>query len=608
MHQPLTGTTRSLFDPYMVVIYGMTLGVPLLVLPGIVDNAFNTPKNLVLITGAALMAGMYGFQYFRGKEVFSTTSYTPRLLVGLVLLNLFNLFYTQNDYFTTRAAALNIACLLVLFFLSIRLDGKRAFCIVTITAFAGVLVSVVTYLQFTGHFLLFPWAHKGIMVMGTIGNSNYLGAYLVFPLFAVAALVFLFRGPWRLLALAAFFFVLGAFLFSRARAGWFGFFLSLPFFLWLLGRIHRFRVLSYVRSHPRRIATGAILGIVILATLWFAAPDRFHNMMSLRQVTRSDTLRLRIQKYYAGSWWLFKQSPLFGTGLWSFRNRVYWAQAEIEKKNPGFFKGYTEPKPRRVHTEYLEILNDGGLVAAAALALFLVVVLRHGWHVIFQEDAPTRDRVLAAMAFCSLIAILLASVFFFSFRINSTLFITVLNMGILEGLYVNHNGLRTPTPGWGGVSGRFLIPVVILVLVGWVWYTGIKPFRSEQEHWQYKMAIQKGQLQEAETHLLRAIAFDPHNTAYCTYAAQFYMNALRNFPEAGKYLERAILDFNGDITRWSVFFMKGMLKFQSGALFEAREAFEQALYFNPEFQPARQKLEEVNQVIKTHDRVMIKIR
>jgi len=62
-----------------------------------VDNAFNTPKNLVLITGAALMAGMYGFQYFRGKEVFSTTSYAPRLLVGLVLLNLFNLFYTQND-------------------------------------------------------------------------------------------------------------------------------------------------------------------------------------------------------------------------------------------------------------------------------------------------------------------------------------------------------------------------------------------------------------------------------------------------------------------------------------------------------------------------------
>lgn len=608
MQQPSTDTNRSLFAPFMIVIYGLTLGVPVLVLPGIVDNAFNTPKNLVLIAGAALMAAMYAFQYLRGQKVFSAKTPAPKLLVGLILLNLFNLFYTQNDYYTTHAAALNIACLLVFFFLSIGLDGKRALWIVWIAALAGVLVSVVTYFQFTGHFILFKWAHKGIMVMGTIGNSNYLGAYLVFPLFALVALLFLVKGPWRLVPLSLFLFILGAFLFSRARAGWFGFFLSLPLFLWLLTRIHPFRVRSFVRSHPRRVATGVVLGIVVLTTLWFAAPDRLHKMMDIRQVTRSDTLRLRVQKYYQGSWWLFKQSPLFGTGLWSFRNRVYWAQAEIEKKYPGFFEGYAEPKPRRVHTEYLEILNDGGLVAAAALALFLVIVLRHGWRVIHQEGVPPRDRVLAAMAFCSLIAILLASVFFFSFRINTTLFMTVLNLGILEGLYVHHNGLRTPIRGWGGASGRFLIPVAILVLVGWVWFTGIKPFRAEQEHWQYKMALQKGQLQEAETHLLQAIELDPHNTAYCTYAAQFYMNALRNFPEAGTYLERAILDFNGDITRWSVFYMKGMLKFQSGALFEARKAFERALYFNPEFEPARQKLKEVNQVIKDHDRVMIRIR
>jgi O-antigen ligase len=592
----------------MPVIYLMTLAVPVLVLPGIVDNAFNTPKNLVLFVGAALMAGLYAFQYLRGKEVPSAKSATSRLLVGLVLLNLFNLLYTQNDYYSIHAASLNIACLLVFYFLSIRVNGNRALRIVAIAAFAGVLVSVVTYLQFTGHFILFKWAHKGIMVMGTIGNSNYLGAYLVFPLFAVVSLIFLLKGPWRLLPVAVFIFMLGAFFFTRARAGWFGFFLSLPVFLWLMARIHRFRVLPYLRAYPRRVATGAILAIVLLASLWFAAPDRLHNMMDPRQVTRSDTLRLRIQKYYAGSWWLFKQSPLFGTGLWSFRNRVYWAQAEIEKKNPGFFEDYAEPKPRRVHTEYLEILNDGGVVAAAALALFLVIVLRHGWRVIRQEDIPVRDRTLAAMAFCSLIAILLASVFFFSFRINSTLFMTVLMMGILEGLYLNHNGLITSTQGWRGASGGFLIPVVVLVLVGWVWYTGIKPFRAEQEHWQYKMSLQKRQLQEAEAHLIRAVELDPHNTAYCTYAAQFYTNALRNFPEAGKYLERAILDFNGDITRWSIFFMKGVLKFQSGALFEAREAFEQALYFNPKFEPAQQKLQEVNQVIQTHDRVMIKIR
>jgi hypothetical protein len=54
--------------------------------------------------------------------------------------------------------------------------------------------------------------------------------------------------------------------------------------------------------------------------------------------------------------------------------------------------------------------------------------------------------------------------------------------------------------------------------------------------------------------------------------------------------------------------MKGLLRFQIGNPYEARSAFEKALYYNPNFQEARQKLEEVNRVIKDNDSVMIKFR
>ncbi len=596
-------------DPYVAVLYVMTLLIPLLVLPGIVDNAFKAPKNLVLFTGAALLAGMYAFQYLRGRDVPLPGNSTPGLMLCLILLNLFNLFYTQNYFYTKLAASLHIGALLVFFFLSTRMNGKRALVLIALTAVCGVIISIETYLQFSSIFILFKWAHPGMMVMGTIGNSNYLGAYYIFPLFAAFAILFLVKGPWRLIPAACLVFMLGAFLFSRARGAWFGFFLSLPVLLWIICGIYRFKILPYMRAHTGRVATATVLVIAVLTTLWFAAPERLHRMMSLEQVTHSDTLLLRVQKYSQASWWLVKQNPLFGTGLWSFRNQVYEAQAQIEKTNPGYFSGYTEPKPRRVHMEFLEVLNHGGVAAALALAVFFLTVMGHGWRVIRREEIPVRDRVLAATAFCSLIAIMLNSVFFFPFQISSTLFLTVVMLGILEGLYVNHSGLAISIKGRSGTAGRFLIPVVLLVLLGWVWYVGVKPFNGEREHWQYKMALQKGRLKDAETHLLRAIELDPRNTAYNMYAAQFYlMNATRNFPEAGKYLERVILDYNGDITRWSVFHLKGIVKFQSGSLFEAREAFEQAIYYNPEFEPARRQLKEVNRVLKEHDRVMIKLR
>ncbi|MBW1864027.1 MAG: hypothetical protein JRJ02_16980 [Deltaproteobacteria bacterium] len=45
-----------------------------------------------------------------------------------------------------------------------------------------------------------------------------------------------------------------------------------------------------------------------------------------------------------------------------------------------------------------------------------------------------------------------------------------------------------------------------------------------------------------------------------------------------------------------------------GNLFDARSAFEKSLYYNPTFALAKQKLDEVNKVIKDHDRVLIKFR
>ena len=599
---------KSGFFPFFAVILVLTLVVPVIVLPMVLDNAFNTPKTSLMILGVIVMAGIYCFRFFLGKRVLRARTSTPQLVLFLVILNLFSCFYTGNPYYTIHAATMNITCLFLFYVASLCVNGRNAFLLMTAAAVSGFLVCVEVYLQFFGIFILFKWAHHGIMVMGTIGNSNYLGAYLIFPLYAVAALIFLVRGKLRLILIGTFIFIVGALLFSRARAGWFGFFLSLPIFLLLMKKIYKVSVFDHLRSKARASLTSAVVLLSLLVSLWHIAPSRFHGMMDYKNITRSDTLKLRMEKYSRASLWLFKQSPLFGTGLWSFRNMVFLAQAEINQVDTSFFKDYPEPKPESVHNEWLEIFNDGGLLGAAAVVFFLIAVMRHGWKIIKDNDLVTQTRIIAAAAFSSIVAIMLAALFFFPFRINSTLFMTVLMMGVLEGLYTSSYGLLSGEIRPRSSVNSVLLSLVFCVLIGFGWYRAIKPFKAEMEYFQYKQALGRGDGKEAVKRILRAIEYDPHNSAYCLYASQLYMNVFKDYGKASDFIEKAIVDYNGDLTMYSLYFIKGLLKLQAGSLFEAQTAFEKSLYFNPEFEEAQRKLEETKRIIKDTDRVMIKFK
>ncbi len=529
-------------------------------------------------------------------------------MILVVLLNFFSFFYTRNYYYTNVAVTMHLAALLFLYFLSLHLSGRNAFWLFVITAFSGVLVSIETWFEFYDKSLLYQWMTPGSMVVGTIGNSNYLGAYLLFPLLAFTALIFLLKGNFRWVAAALWIFVFAALLFSRARAAWVGVAAAVPGFIFSVMKIHGFSLKAYLGSRARHAVIYGVSALVLIGFLWALAPQRFHTMMGFSNVTNPTTFILRTQKYFQASWWLFKESPLFGTGLWSYRNLVYDAQAEIERVKGDFFKGYAEPKPRRVHNEYLETLNDGGLLAGLVLLIFVGVVLKHGLAVIRKEDVPLQERIIASAAFYSLVGVLVTALFFFPFRLNSTLFMTVLMMGITEGLYLRHMGLierlRPSLPG----PRYALLSVVLLFLIAWLYYSGYKPFKGEQEHLGYKKAMATGLFKEAEKSIVKALEYDPDNTLYCLYAAQLYMGPAKDLAKARDMLERAVHLFNGDATKWSLYYLKGQLAFQTGAIMEAKAALEKSLQYNPLYTEAKEKLDEVNKVIKEHDKVMIKFR
>jgi len=606
--KPVPPQPEPVLNFYFVIASILTFFVPVLVLPYVLDNAFNTPKTLLMMLGVCLMAGVYSIRLFTGKEVFVTRSSVPKLMILVILLNFFSFFYTKNYYYTNVAVTMHLTALLFMYFVSLHLTGKSAFWILVFTALSGAVVSIETWLEFYDKSFFFNWMTPGSMVIGTIGNSNYLGAYLLFPLLAFTALIFLFEGKLRWVAGALWIFVFAALLFSRARAAWVGAAAAVPGFIFSVMKLHGFSLKAHLRSRARHAVICAVSALVLIGLLWALAPQRFHMMMGFSNVTNPTSFTLRTQKYFQASFQLLKEHPLFGTGLWSYRNLVYDAQAELERVKGDFFKGYAEPKPRRVHNEYLETLNDGGLLAGLVLLIFVGVVLKHGLAVIRKEDTPLQDRVIASAAFYSLVGILVAALFFFPFRINTTLFMTVLMIGITEGLYLRHGGLiekvRSTLP-----AGRYgLLSVVPLFMIGWLYYSGYKPIKGEMEHLGYKKSMSMGMFKEAEKHIVKAVEYDPDNTLYCLYAAQLYMGPAKDLAKARDLLERAVHLFNGDATKWSLYYLKGQIAFQTGAIMEAKAALEKSLQYNPLYTEAQQKLDEVNKVIKEHDRVMIKFR
>ena len=606
--KPIAPKSEPTFNPHVVIAFLMTVLVPILVLPDTLDNAFNAPKTVVMQLGSCLMAAVYSFQLFRGQEVSMTRSAVPKLILLVLLLNFLSFFYTSNPYYTNVAVTMHVAALMFLYFLSLHLSGKPAFWLLVLTALGGVLVSVETWFEFYDKSILFRWMTPGSMVVGTIGNSNYLGAYLLFPVLALTALVFLLKGKLRWVSAILWIFVFAALLFSRARAAWVGVAVAIPLFLRSVMNIHGFSLMAYLRSRAKHAVICGVSALALIGLLWSIAPQRFHVIMGFSNVTNPTTFVLRTQKYFQAAWWLFKENPLFGTGLWSYRNMVYDAQAELEKASGNFFKDYPEPKPRRVHCDYLETLNDGGLLAGLVLLIFVYVVLKHGLVVIRKEDLPVRERIVASAAFHSLMGIFVAALFFFPFRLNSTLFMTVLMMGITEGLYLRHTGLieklRPALPG----PRYALLVVILLFLIGWVYYAGYKPFKGEMEHLEYKKAMSSGRFQEAARHIMKAVEYDPDNTLYCLYGAQLYMGPAKDLAKARDLLDHAVHHFNGDATKWSLYYLKGQLAYQTGAVMEAKAALEKALQYNPLYTEAKQKLEEVNKVIKEHDKVMIKFK
>ena len=383
--------------PITWIITILAMAVPLFVWPG-ARTIFNHPKSLLMVSGISLAV----FLYLRNpsRKLDETTHWLMGLLIAL---NVASFFYTRNPYYTKQAVILNLTCLAAFYLTALYGDAKRIF-----QAFvaAGVIVSVVAILQMFWIDVFPAWFSFKRRITSTIGNANYVGCFLLFPIFAALGLIRGKRSKLSYVALALFLFVLAL---IRVRSAAFG--LGIGLITWML--YQGFRI-------PwKRLGMVLIPCLVLLPALLLIKPIR--DRVEPEAWLRVTSLQYRV-KYWQASWHLIKQAPFLGHGLWAYRKTVYDAQAQIQQKDPTYFDGYRKPQPRRAHNDYLETVNDGGVLLLAACGLFIFWTFRQ------RKSGP-----LESAAFACFIAVLASAVFFFPFRLNTTMFSSALMLGILRG-------------------------------------------------------------------------------------------------------------------------------------------------------------------------------
>lgn len=373
----------------------LVLIVPLITIPGFYNAYFN-PKLFVIVTLAGLMV-CFGYP----KDV-------HYIVMVLILLNILNLFYTQNPYYTRIAVALNISCLLFYQFVRDNVTPDRIKYILLAIVISGIIVASIAILN---RFSIYPITNTGYKALhgsitSTIGNSNFIGCYLLFPLFASIYYAIKNKRWFYYLPVAILF---GGLIVARARASWLGFAIGLTVFLFIYLRGKRKTLIIILFAF---ILAGGTLLSVPIHKKWYS--------------TKEIGLRL---KYWQGSLRLWAESPLYGTGMWSYRNKVYEAQAKLIKANPDWMGKY-QHKPRRAHNMYLELLNDGGVIYFVFIMVLFGQALKSGFHYL----AENKDRLLMASLVCCVISVMVAGFFFFPLRALTTCVMIHVILGCIHAI------------------------------------------------------------------------------------------------------------------------------------------------------------------------------
>ena len=309
-----------------------------------------------------------------------------KITVAIAALNILNLFYSCNIFYTRQVVLVNVSCLALFWITAEIVTVKRLPVLLWVMVGSALIISGIAWYQ---------WGNSK-PVISTLGNTNYLGAFLILGIFAGLSLL---KPAFLIPYLGV---IMGALVLSRARASWIA--VTVGLIVW-----------GYLSMTRRVFALSMAVGLLAGVVGWLTVVPQ--DWMAL------NTIGYRL-KYWQAAGELIKDSPLIGIGFDGYRVKVYDAQARINQRNPGWFNGYQDPKPRRVHNDYLQALVDGGLLYAMTYFGFVFWILARSF------QAAKSNPVIRGI-WCAQVSTLVVALFFFPLRLIDTTMLFHVNLGVL---------------------------------------------------------------------------------------------------------------------------------------------------------------------------------
>jgi O-antigen ligase len=413
--------------------------------------------------------------------------------------------------------------------------------------------------------------------VGTIGNTNWLGAYLVSALWLCAMSGGTYdRALCMVIGISALFFIM----IGISKAGILAIITSAVFFIgmdaWFTGA--QYSAIAIFGAFLFLLLGFLVFVIVRWDYFWRSPIDQEKSSPMLA------TLRYRLC-YWASAWNLIKQRPVFGWGLQAYRREVYDAQGRLEDRSPGFLdpKRYLSPQPRHAHNDFIEHTVEFGAVGLSLFLLFVASVYTIGLKYITEGG----NQMVMLCLLSGVTAMLIEAVFFFPLRIPSSSMMFWFQCGAVFSL---SNGLSPWSWDWGVWTFAVLLAISISAAIE-VWWGDVAAA------WHFRKFTWSKDQETREYHILKALEYRPFYGQYRSRAAMCFMNT--NPLGARWHSMKALEHYDGTATKFGLYYNAALVRLRAGVMDDEVAAMLRVSHWlNPYFPFTNSLIQEIEELRK----------
>lgn len=367
----------------VTTLYLLSLLIPL-TFTTINHELFEFPKFIILLSGTSVITLAWIIDAYKNKD-FQFITRTPisysvlAILATQTIATIFSLHpYTSfwGYYSRFHGGLLTTICYTIIYFAATKwLDKKSTLNIVKISVITSILIGLYAILERLGINKDFWIQDVQNRVFSTLGQPNWLAAYLIPNIFLT---LYLYRNAKEkfVFPILLFAILLIALLFTRSRSGFIAFILAYLTYWILLARQISFTKIKTRFTHITilLIAILLILGTPYTPTLssYFTrtVPVNYpttHGTQLDNGGTESGDIRKIV---WQGALELIKDHPILGTGPETFAYTYYWTRPVAHNQTSEWDFLYN-----KAHNEYLNIGATSGILGLLAYLAWHATIL-----------------------------------------------------------------------------------------------------------------------------------------------------------------------------------------------------------------------------------------